>query len=599
MNEDDLLQRAAEERANIVNKYARGREEGAQIDPWEDPSFEIYHVTDRYGFIHDQRVPQRKDTREVQLERERAKKWLKMRKEWEQRKLSADKLRRRVYKGIPESLRGTFWSLLLEIDTLKKEQEGVYEDMRAKAWKWSPDIRQIDLDVNRTYRDHIMFRERYGLKQQALFNILSAYSVYNREIGYCQGMSQIAALLLMYLNEEDAFWALSVLVCDKKYSMHGFFIQGFPKLVRFQEHHEKIMNKFLPKLKKHLDRNGVDTGLYTLKWFFQCFLDRVPFRLALRIWDVYLLDGERVLIAMAYNLLKLNRRQLMRLGMDDILQYLQIRMERSEMEDDVVIESLQRCMEELKKAKLDYPGPPPPDELPKTPFGTFTEPTFEQKVGRRTSELTALEKVATESVVLRRQQTEEQLEMDQLSPRPPGATSNGHHRLSHISGSDGGNLGDQGSKFSYDPSIDDASSLVSRRSLADTSVTSTADLSVFSSVTRSHAQDNSLDTHSNVSDDSGPRAITPTATPRALTPQPSAPSPDVVRIYVPYTSPQPPSPCRQNGDLPPRSLPCPLTSDQNKIRIKVDNNSQEEQTPIVEHGLIKPFQLNSPEIDLK
>lgn len=35
------------------------------------------------------------------------------------------------------------------------------------------------------------------------------------------------------------------------------------------------MNKFLPKLKKHLDRNGVDTGIYTLKWYFQCFLDRV------------------------------------------------------------------------------------------------------------------------------------------------------------------------------------------------------------------------------------------------------------------------------------------------------------------------------------
>jgi hypothetical protein len=93
--------------------------------------------------------------------------------------------------------------------------------MRQLAWRWSPDIRQIDLDVNRTYRDHIMFRERYGLKQQALFNVLGAYSVYNLDIGYCQGMSQIAALLLMYLNEEDAFWALSVLVSDRKYSMHG------------------------------------------------------------------------------------------------------------------------------------------------------------------------------------------------------------------------------------------------------------------------------------------------------------------------------------------------------------------------------------------
>lgn len=93
--------------------------------------------------------------------------------------------------------------------------------MRELAWKWSPDIRQIDLDVNRTYREHIMFRERYNLKQRELFNVLGAYSVYNLEIGYCQGMSQIVALLLMYLDEEDAFWALSALVSDNRFNIHG------------------------------------------------------------------------------------------------------------------------------------------------------------------------------------------------------------------------------------------------------------------------------------------------------------------------------------------------------------------------------------------
>ena len=45
--------------------------------------------------------------------------------------------------------------------------------------------------------------------------------MYNQEVGYCQGMSQIAALLLMYLNEEDAFWALSVLMTGHDYYMHG------------------------------------------------------------------------------------------------------------------------------------------------------------------------------------------------------------------------------------------------------------------------------------------------------------------------------------------------------------------------------------------
>lgn len=49
--------------------------------------------------------------------------------------------------------------------------------------------------------------------------------MYNQEIGYCQGMSQIAALLLIFLNdEEDAFWALSALMADSRYSMHGKII---------------------------------------------------------------------------------------------------------------------------------------------------------------------------------------------------------------------------------------------------------------------------------------------------------------------------------------------------------------------------------------
>ena len=66
-----------------------------------------------------------------------------------------------------------------------------------------------------------MFRDRYGVKQQSLFHVLAAYSIYNTEVGYRQGMSQITALLLMYMNEEDAFWALVKLFSGPKHAMHG------------------------------------------------------------------------------------------------------------------------------------------------------------------------------------------------------------------------------------------------------------------------------------------------------------------------------------------------------------------------------------------
>jgi hypothetical protein len=54
------------------------------------------------------------------------------------------------------------------------------------------------------------------------------------------------------------------------------------------------------------------------------FFDQIPFSLTLRVWDVYLMEGDRVLTAMAYTLLKMHRKTLLKLGMDDILQFLQV-----------------------------------------------------------------------------------------------------------------------------------------------------------------------------------------------------------------------------------------------------------------------------------
>uniref|UniRef100_A0A8V0XVH2 USP6 N-terminal like n=1 Tax=Gallus gallus TaxID=9031 RepID=A0A8V0XVH2_CHICK len=332
--EQDAAVKLAQERAEIVAKYDRGRD-GAQIEPWEDADYRLYKVTDRFGFLHPEELPVHDAAIEKQkhLEIERTTKWLKMLKSWEKYKNTEKKL-------------------------------------KCQARGSSPDIRQIDLDVNRTYRDHIMFRDRYGVKQQSLFHVLAAYSIYNTEVGYCQGMSQITALLLMYMNEEDAFWALVKLLSGPKHAMHGFFIPGFPKLLRFQEHHDKILNKFLSKLKQHLDSQEMSTSFYTTKWFFQCFLDRTPFMLSLRIWDIYILEGERVLTAMSYTILKIHRKHLMKLQMEELVEFLQETLAKDFFyEDDYVIEQLQNSISELKRAKLDLPVAGKEDEFPKKPLG--------------------------------------------------------------------------------------------------------------------------------------------------------------------------------------------------------------------------------------
>ncbi|XP_060101925.1 USP6 N-terminal-like protein isoform X1 [Heteronotia binoei] len=368
--ERDSAIKIAQERAEIVAKYDRGRE-GTQIEPWEDADYHLYKVTDRFGFLHQEELPVHDSAsdRQKYLEIERTTKWLKMLKSWEKYK-NTEKFHRRIYKGIPLQLRGEVWSLLLDVPKMKEEMKDYYNTLKTQARMSSPDIRQIDLDVNRTYRDHIMFRDRYGVKQQSLFHVLAAYSIYNTEVGYCQGMSQITALLLMYMNEEDAFWALVKLLSGPKHAMHGFFVPGFPKLLRFQEHHDKIMKKCLSKLKQHFESQEITTSFYTMKWFFQCFLDRTPFRLTLRIWDIYILEGERVLTAMSYTILKMHRKHLMKLEMEELVEFLQETLAKDFFfEDDFVIEQLQSSMAELKRAKLDLPAAGKDDEFPKKKLG--------------------------------------------------------------------------------------------------------------------------------------------------------------------------------------------------------------------------------------
>lgn len=176
------------------------------------------------------------------------------------------------------------------------------------------------------------------------------------------------------------------------------------------------MNKFLPKLKRKLDKCGCDSILYALKWFFVVFQERVrkyfiiycsktfqnlflcivyilylniinylqqtPVSLGLRIWDIFLLDGDRILPAMAYTVMKMHKRFLMPMeSLDEFCNYLQIKLEKDFcFDDDTVISTMERSMEELKRAKLDYPGPPLLHELPRYPFGTFKEPSFASKV---------------------------------------------------------------------------------------------------------------------------------------------------------------------------------------------------------------------------
>ena len=102
----------------------------------------------------------------------------------------------------------------------KKELEG--EQKKA----YIVNIRQISVDLERTFPGHKLFRKgkvgRTGITQ--LNNLLCAIAKSNLEIGYVQGMNFIAGSLLYHTCEHIAFWLFKVLMT--KYDLYLIYQKG-------------------------------------------------------------------------------------------------------------------------------------------------------------------------------------------------------------------------------------------------------------------------------------------------------------------------------------------------------------------------------------
>ena len=90
------------------------------------------------------------------------------------------RLKRRVAMGIPDVLRGQVWQLFSGGRELRIQNPSVYHKLL--VYESSASETDIIHDIGRTFPTHIFFQQRHGPGQRSLFNILKAYSVYDRQV---------------------------------------------------------------------------------------------------------------------------------------------------------------------------------------------------------------------------------------------------------------------------------------------------------------------------------------------------------------------------------------------------------------------------------
>nr|XP_024646796.1 TBC1 domain family member 3D-like isoform X3 [Macaca nemestrina] len=230
--------------------------------------------------------------------------------------------------------------------------------MKEKGKRSSEHIHQIDLDVNWTLRNHIFFRDRYGTKQRELFYILLAYSEYNPKVGYCRDLSHVAALFLLYLPEEDAFWALVQLLASERYSLQGFHSPNGGTVQGLQDHQEHVVPTSQPKTMWHLDKEGLCAQCSSFNWLLWMLNIGIFLGLILRLWDIYLLEGEQMLMPITTTAFKVQRKRHMKTSRSGLWARFRDQFFHTwALDDDTVLNHLWASMKKLTRKHGDLPPP--------------------------------------------------------------------------------------------------------------------------------------------------------------------------------------------------------------------------------------------------
>lgn len=226
-------------------------------------------------------------------------------------------LSRAIQAGIPPALRGMMWQLMSS--SKNEEMEIIYAYYLKQTSTHEKAIRR---DLNRTFPEQDYFQDGKGIGQENLFNVIKAYSLYDPEVGYCQGMQFVVGPLLLNMPDEEAFSTFVRLM--KSYDLRGHFTPNMPALQLRLFQFDRLLEDFLPLLHRHLVRQGVKSSMYASQWFMTLFSYRFPLDFVYRILDSVFAEGVEALFRFAIALMKRNEERLLEMNFDRAVEFLKM-----------------------------------------------------------------------------------------------------------------------------------------------------------------------------------------------------------------------------------------------------------------------------------
>ncbi|XP_011605142.2 TBC1 domain family member 4 isoform X2 [Takifugu rubripes] len=227
--------------------------------------------------------------------------------------------------GVPKNRRGEVWLLLSYQHRLRHRlpqrlhaPDTPYQDLLKQL---TAQQHAILVDLGRTFPTHQYFSAQLGAGQLSLYNLLKAYSLLDTEVGYCQGISFVAGVLLLHMSEEQAFDMLRFLMYDL-----GIRQQYKPDMISLQIQMyqlSRLLHDYHRELYTHLEDHEISPSLYAAPWFLTLFASQFPLGFVSRIFDFVFVQGTGVIFKVALCLLSSHEGEIMECdSFESIVDYL-------------------------------------------------------------------------------------------------------------------------------------------------------------------------------------------------------------------------------------------------------------------------------------
>jgi len=225
------------------------------------------------------------------------------------------KIRNLCRGGIPPEHRGPLWAHLSGARRKKAKQEetkpNYYQSLLDYANVNPPNhaLSTLEKDLPRTSPIHSIYHDQEATAM--LRRILTAYAIRNQKVGYCQSMNFIGALLLLFTEEEEAFWLLCTLVEDLTCVNGHFYHQADLAGVHIDECvFSDLVQNYLPHVYDNIEKLMVPLLPLTVNWFLCLYVNSLPLEIELRVWDILFCEGSDIIFHTGLALLKIHEHRL-------------------------------------------------------------------------------------------------------------------------------------------------------------------------------------------------------------------------------------------------------------------------------------------------